>query len=77
MPKKHLRKEVDNMWTVYLQYGYHNIVTVSDDDFEKIKKFYRLFKAKDDTYTNKRGDIHAWKKECAENALVKLDKKEK
>lgn len=50
------------MWTVYLRYGYHNIITVSDDEFEKTKKFYKLFRMNDGTYTNNRGDIHAWRK---------------
>lgn len=49
------------MWTVYFQFGFHTIRHMTEEEFEKAKKFYNLFETKDGRYTNKRGDIHAWK----------------
>lgn len=50
------------MWTVYFQFGFHAIRHCTEEEFEEIKRFYKLFETKGGKYTNRRGDIHAWKK---------------
>lgn len=56
-----MANEKNNMWTVYLAFGWHTIYNVSDDEFEHTKKFYKLFETEQNKFTNKRFDIFAWK----------------
>lgn len=51
------------MYQVYLAFGYHNIHDYTEQQFDKVKKFYKLFQVKDNLWQNKRGDIFAWRKE--------------
>lgn len=52
---------MNDMWTVYLAFGYHTIYNVSDEEFEHTKMFYKLFETEPNKFTNKRFDIFAWK----------------
>lgn len=54
----------NEMYELYLSFGYHNIHDVTAEQFEKLKKFYKLFEAKDGFWQNKRGDIFAWRKDA-------------
>lgn len=51
------------MWLVYFQFGFHEIRHCTEEEFEKVKKFYHLFEGEKGEYRNKRGDIHAWRNE--------------
>ena len=55
------------MWTVYHRHGEHFFVHETDQEFERTKRFYRLFQINTESgsefYENARGDIHAWRVE--------------
>lgn len=47
-------------YRVYIQCGIQTLHDYTEEQFEKIKRFYNLEQS-GDSWRNKRGDIYAWK----------------